>query len=204
MANGMTMGVCLKNDGGNKKMIKAKLEIGQEEVSALREIMMANPKNVKKRKYVRIFSVIMAIVMAICTVVCFLEDAFGYSLLGLVFIIFLAWVTLGGATFYQDFIYKKLQNKTDGKLKSGMREYSFDLDGVTVTSEVGYGLNKWEAFKCWGIFKEYVYLKRIDNQMILLKKNDLSKEDYEVLLSLLNTYLTEEKLSWRNAKTTSL
>lgn len=90
-----------------------------------------------------------------------------------------------------------MQKNTDDKLKSGSREYSFDDEGVTVSSEFGCGISKWAAFKCWGIFKEYVYLKRIDNQLILVKKHNLTKEDYETLLSILNTHLAQEELYQR-------
>lgn len=178
-------------------MIKAKTEITQNEVSVIREIMLASPKNLNKRKLARVFSAIMSIIMVIYTVACFLDRAIVYSLLGLAFTVFFVWVTLGGAAFYQEFIYKKLQNKIDDKLKSGSREYRFDDDGVTVSSEFGCGISNWDAFKCWGIFKEYVYLKRIDNQLILVKKRNLSKEDYEALLSILNTHLAQEELYQR-------
>lgn len=69
-------------------MIKAKTEITQNEVSVIREIMLASPKNVNKRKLVRVFSTIMSIIMVIYTVTCFLDRAIGYLLLGLAFTIF--------------------------------------------------------------------------------------------------------------------
>lgn len=176
-------------------MIQAKIEINQEELSILREIMMANPINVKKRKRSRIIFASMAIVMAIYTIVHFLNHSSGNSLLALTLTVFFTWAATSGVVFYQNFIIKKQQNKANDKLKSGGREYNFDIDGVTILSEIGWGLNKWEAFKCWGIFKEYVYLKRIDNQMLLVKRTDLPKEDYEALLSLLNTNLVQENLT---------
>lgn len=175
-------------------MIKTKIEISEEEVAALREIMMASPKNVKKRKRVRVISAIMSIVMAIYIVISFVIHAYAYLLFGFVFAIFFVWMTINGGAFLQNLVYKKAQNRMDDRLKSGLREYHFDMDGVTVSSEFGCSLNKWDVFKCWGIFKEYIYLRKIDNQMILVKKSNLLKEDYENLLSLLNTYLTEEKL----------
>lgn len=175
-------------------MIKTKMEISQEEITVLREIMMANPKNVKKRRWARIICAVMSAIMCIYTIACFLDQSIGYSLIGLAFTIFFIWVTTVGATFYQETIYKKVQDKADDRVKSGVREYVFDFDGVTVSSDVGWGTHKWDAFQCWGVFKDYIYLKRIDNQMVLVKKSNLFKEDYEALMSLLNTYLTQEKL----------
>ena len=177
-----------------KTMIKTKMEISQEEITVLREIMMANPQNVEKRKWARIICAVMAVIMCIYTVACFLDQAIGDSVIGLAFTIFFIWVTTVGATFYQETIYKKVQDKADDRLKSGVRECVFDSDGVTVSSEVGCGTYKWDAFQCWGVFKDYIYLKRIDNQMVLVKKSSLFKEDYDALVSLLNTYLTKEKL----------
>lgn len=133
--------------------------------------------------------------LAIYTIVHFLNHSLGNSLLALTLAVLFAWAATSGVVFYQNFIIKKQQNKANDKLKSGRREYNFDIDGVTILSEIGCGLNKWEAFKCWGIFKEYVYLKRIDNQMLLVKRTDLPKEDYETLLSLLNTNLVQENLT---------
>ena len=151
-------------------MIKTKIEITPKEESALREIMMASPVNARKRKRVRIISAIISIIMVIYTIISFSIHAYENLLLGFTFTIFFAWAAIGGVVFWQNFIYKKMQNKLDSKLKSGFREYNFDVDGVTISSEFGCGLNKWEAFKCWGIFKEYIYLRKIDNQMILVKK----------------------------------
>ena len=176
-------------------MIKTKIEITPKEESALREIMMASPVNARKRKRVRIISAIISIIMVIYTIISFSIHAYENLLLGFAFTIFFAWATIGGIVFWQNFIYKKMQNKLDNKLKSGFREYTFDIDGVTISSKFGCGLNKWETFKCWGIFKEYIYLRKIDNQMILVKKNNLSKEDFKALLSLLNSHLTQEKVS---------
>ena len=177
-----------------KTMIKTKMEISQEEIKVLREIIMANPKNVKKRRWARIICAVMAVIMCIYTVTCFLDKAIGNSVIGLAFTIYFIWVTTVGSTFYQDTIYKKVQDKADDRLMSGVREYVFDSDGVTISSELGYSTYKWVAFQCWGVFNDYIYLKKIDNLMVLVKKSSLLKEDYEALMSLLNTYLTQEKL----------
>ena len=118
-------------------MIQAKIEINQEELSILREIMMANPINVKKRKRSRIIFASMAIALAIYTIVHFLNHSLGNSLLALTLAVLFAWAATSGVVFYQNFIIKKQQNKANDKLKSGRREYNFDIDGVTILSEIG-------------------------------------------------------------------
>lgn len=173
-------------------MIKTKLDIGAEELSVLREIMLASPKNTRKRKIVQILSAIMAVLMGIFTFVNVLDRTMGYAVIGLLFTIFFVWVVAGGARFYQDFIYKKVQSKADSKLKTGFREYDFDENGVTVLSDFSSGLNKWAAFQCWGEFKGFIYLKMIDNRAVLVKTSDLSTTDCETLRTMLNTHLTQE------------
>lgn len=173
-------------------MIKARIDIGTKELAVLREIMLASPKNTRKRKMARIISAIMAVIMGVCTFVNVLDRTMGHAFIDLAFTIFFVWIIAGGAKFYQDFIYKKVQSKADSKLKSGFREYDFDEDGVTVSSDLGCGLNKWDAFKYWGEFNDFIYLKMIDNRAILVKKSDLSNADCEALRSLLNTHLTQE------------
>ena len=49
----------------------------------------------------------------------------------------------------------------DNNLTSGRREYCFDTNGITVSSDIGNGTNNWNAFKCWGILK----LTYISNQL---------------------------------------
>lgn len=62
----------------------------------------------------------------------------------------------------------------DNNITSGRREYCFDTNGITVSSDIGNGTNNWNAFKCWGIFKNYIYIKSINNSIILVNQNDLS------------------------------
>lgn len=58
-------------------MIKTKIDIGAEELSVLREIMLASPENTRKRKIARIGSVIMAVIMGVFTVVNVLDRTMG-------------------------------------------------------------------------------------------------------------------------------
>ena len=86
------------------------------------------------------------------------------------------------------------QPKMDNKLTSGKREYCFDTDGVAVSSDIGNGTNHWNAFKCWGIFRNYIYIRTIKNEMVLVNQNDLSENDVKELKSLLSQNLKEETL----------
>ncbi|WP_455391137.1 YcxB family protein [Frisingicoccus sp.] len=174
-------------------MVNAKIEIGQEEMTTLIEIMLNSPVNVKKRKIGRIFSTICLVVMIFYTVFVFSIHDYALIFVGVAFVILFAWFSLNGGVTLQKSVYKRMEKKLDEKLKSGIREYSFDMNGVSVVSDIGSGFNKWDAFKSWGEFKEYIYLKRYDDQTIIVKRRDLSKEEYDELLTLLKKNLTEEK-----------
>ena len=52
--------------------------------------------------------------------------------------------------------------------------------------DFSYSELQWEAFKNWGIFKDYIYLTTIAEQRILVRKDELSEEDREELFDLLN------------------
>ena len=95
--------------------------------------------------------------------------------------------------FYQKFLLKKVQNKLDKRATFGEREYGFDQDGVIVWTDFSYSELQWEAFKNWGIFKDYIYLTTIAEQRILVRKDELSEEDREELFDLLNANVKREE-----------
>ena len=68
------------------------------------------------------------------------------------------------------------------------------INGITVSSDIGNGTNHWNAFKCWGIFRNYIYIRTIKNEMVLVNQNDLSENDVKELKSLLSQNLKEETL----------
>lgn len=71
-------------------------------------------------------------------------------------------------------------------MKSGVREYEFSENGVAIRSEIGRSENKWSAFKLWGTYEDYIYLRRVDDGMILVDKGNLSGDDVDELVALLN------------------
>ena len=46
----------------------------------------------------------------------------------------------------------------------------------------------------WGIFRNYIYIRTIKNEMVLVNQNDLSENDVKELKSLLSQNLKEETL----------
>lgn len=117
-----------------------------------------------------------------------------HGIIGLLFSVFFIWIIINGANTFQKKVINIVHSKMDNKLTSGKREYCFDTDGITVSSDIGNGTNHWNAFKCWGIFRNYIYVRTIKNEMILVNQNDLSESDVKELKSLLSQNLKEETL----------
>lgn len=177
-------------------MIKTKLELGPDEFKVIREMSLAHPKIQRNRKFCQIVCIIGAIIMGIDTLTSFLDHLTGNALISLVFAIIFIWGATVGIYYEQDVICKRIANKVLDNLKNGTIEYIFDSDGVTKTSETEYVTSKynWDAFQGWGIFKNYIYLQTNTQKYSLVKKSNLTPEDYESLISLLNTHVQQKEI----------
>lgn len=174
-------------------MIKTKLDFGPDEFKVIREIILAHPRLQKKRKIGQMACVIAAFIMGLFALAAFLDRFIEYTLVFLAFTIFFLWFAKVGIYLEQDLIFKVIQNKT---LKNGTIEYIFDSDGVTTISEPEYVTSKykWDAFQGWCVFKNYIYLQTFTKKIVLVKKSNLTPEDYESLISLLNTHVQQKEI----------
>ena len=89
-------------------------------------------------------------------------------------------------------ILRHAQNKMDINLISGLREYEFDLDGIIIKSNMGIEKGNWNAFKCWGIMENYIYIKDLNEGVLLVRQNELSEMEAEELKMLLTKNLKTE------------
>ena len=177
-------------------MIKTKLNLGPDEFKVIREIILAHPKIQRSRKFCQIVCIIGAIIMGIDTLTSFLDHLTGNALISLVLVIIFIWGAKVGLYYEQDLIFKIIQNKSLDNLKNGTIEYIFDSDGVTTISEPEYVTSKykWDAFQGWCVFKNYIYLQTSTKKIVLVKKSNLTPEDYESLISLLNTHIQQKEI----------
>ena len=177
-------------------MIKTKLNLGPDEFKVIREIILAHPKIQRSRKFCQIVCIIGAIIMGIDTLTSFLDHLTGNALISLVLVIIFIWGAKVGLYYEQDLIFKIIQNKSLDNLKNGTIEYIFDSDGVTTISEPEYVTSKykWDAFQWWCVFKNYIYLQTSTNKIVLVKKSNLTPEDYESLISLLSTHVQQKEI----------
>ena len=177
-------------------MIKTKLNLGPDEFKVIREIILAHPKIQRSRKFCQIVCIIGAIIMGIDTLTSFLDHLTGNALISLVLVIIFIWGAKVGLYYEQDLIFKIIQNKSLDNLKNGTIEYIFDSDGVTTIFEPEYVTSKykWDAFQWWCVFKNYIYLQTSTKKIVLVKKSNLTPEDYESLISLLSTHVQQKEI----------
>ena len=177
-------------------MIKTKLNLGPDEFKVIREISLARPSIKKNRKILQIVCVIGAFIMGIDTLTSFLDHSIGNALISLACLIAFIWCAKVGLYYEQDLIFKIIQNKSLDNLKNGTIEYIFDSDGVTTISEPEYVTSKykWDAFQWWCVFKNYIYLQTSTKKIVLVKKSNLTPEDYESLISLLSTHVQQKEI----------
>lgn len=182
-------------------MIKTKSDFGPDEFKVIREIILAHPRLQKKRKIGQMACVIAAFLMVLFALGTFLDrfilDCFlEYTLIFLAFAIFFIWFSKVGIYLEQDLVFKVIQNKTFDNVKNGTIEYIFDSDGVTTIFEPEYVTSKykWDAFQWWCVFKNYIYLQTSTKKIVLVKKSNLTPEDYESLISLLSTHVQQKEI----------
>ena len=182
-------------------MIKTKSDFGPDEFKVIREIILAHPRLQKKRKIGQMACVIAAFLMVLFALGTFLDrfilDCFiEYTLIFLAFAIFFIWFAKVGIYLEQDLVFKVIQNKTYDNVKNGTIEYIFESDGVTTIFEPEYVTSKykWDAFQWWCVFKNYIYLQTSTKKIVLVKKSNLTPEDYESLISLLSTHVQQKEI----------
>lgn len=173
-------------------MVRYKTEADDREQRALAEISLNTPANRKKRKSTVTVSVILSVIYAAFSAWLFARGvkANGFLLLGFALVFLL--IALFSKKF-QLFIVLRLMKKRNKALAGKTVEYAIDGDGVEITSSLGTGKNNWSAFNRCGEQDGYIYLVRLDNNVVLIDKSRLSPEELKELESLLGNVKTTEK-----------
>ena len=148
-------------------MVRYKTEPGEKEQKILAEISLNTPNNLKRRKVTSAVSAVLCVIYAAFAVWMFARGVVGNGFL-----------LLGFAVL---FLMKKKNNAVLG----GTFEYVIDDDGVAITSPLGTGKNNWSAFDRWGEQDGYIYLVRLDNNVVLMDKSRLTPDELKELERLL-------------------
>ena len=166
-------------------MVEYDLIMGEEELEVLKELSLRTGVCLEQRKKaVPSFLILFGACLAI-GILNLLSDNWlvGVALLGLsgVFLYYLC----GGFKKQQRANITKEMDRWDRSLKEGTRHFTFDKEGIKSVSELGKTEYLWNAFQYWGTFYEYIYLMKVDNQVILIDQDKLSENELEELKRLL-------------------
>lgn len=164
-------------------MVKYCMNLSDEKKEAAINIALESKGNVRKRKIAVPLLMILGIVIIFSGIFLIINsDIFGYvyMVIGIVSLL-LAF----NAKSFQKFVLKKAELRLDKSFRTGIVEYHFDAEGIETISQMGYSKNYWTAFKEYGTMGQYIYVKRKDNKMVLIDKNDLSTGELEELTQLL-------------------
>ncbi len=172
----------VKSKGGNF-MVKYCMNLSDEKKEAAINIALESKGNVRKRKIAVPLLMILGIVIIFSGIFLIINsDIFGYvyMVIGIVSLLFAF-----NAKSFQKFVLKKVELRLDKSFRTGIVEYHFDAEGIEIISQIGCSKNYWTAFEEYGTMEQYIYVKRRDNKIILIDKNDLSTGELEELTQLL-------------------
>lgn len=165
-------------------MVRYKTESGEREQKILAEISLNTPNNLKRRRVTSIVSAVLCVIYAAFAVWIFTRGVVGYGCLLLGFAVLFLLIILFSKKF-QLGVMQKLMKKRNNAFSGGTLEYVIDDDGVAITSPLGTGKNNWSAFDRWGEQDGYIYLVRLDNNVVLMDKSRLDPDELKELERLL-------------------
>ena len=173
----------VKSKGGNF-VVKYCMSLSDEKKETAIKIALESNGNVRKRKIAVPLLMILGIVIIFSSIFLIINSPailwYVYMVIGIVCLL-LAF----NAKSFQKFVLKKAELLLDKSFRTGIVEYHFDAEGIETISQMGYSKNYWTAFKEYGTMGQYIYVKRKDNKMVLIDKNDLSTGELEELTQLL-------------------
>ena len=89
----------------------------------------------------------------------------------------------------QKTVLKKSVTAMDKELKSGYRKYTLSEEGILLKSEVSEGNTAWTLYKDWEIYGNYICIRNLSNENVLVKQDKLSAEERTWLIDLLTRHL---------------
>lgn len=170
-------------------MVVYRMNLSEEKKDAAVEIALMSPGNVRRRRICGPLLVVTGILLLICAAMLLLIGK--ADIQSIVFLIVgIAGLLLGlKIKAFQHFVLRKSEHLVDKAFRSGVVEYIFDEDGVHIESQVGSSLCYWDSFVECGSMGQYLYLKRGDNRIILVDKNDLTEAELTELTGLLERHI---------------
>lgn len=166
-------------------MVQYELHVGKEELHTLRDISLEEDIFKKRRKVIAVLYSIIGIGLLLLSIVYMANDGVGFGVLLLVVAILVFAMAFGGVRLIQKRAIMRQMSQMNDAIKTTVRRYTFQEEGVRISSDLGDGNYSWNAFACWGTIDHYLYLRRVDQQVILVDCNHLSEGEYQELINLL-------------------
>lgn len=172
-------------------MLEYEIEIGKEEQDALLEITLQSDVYRKRRKVVAIASVIMCVICLPCGMLSLMLDRAEMASLFMILFAGFLYFACGGKKVQQRARLKRFYANAQKALVSGHRKYIFNEESISIKSEIAEGVNLWTAYKDWGFYENYIYIRNLSNQVLLVRQNELAPEKHAWLVDLLTRHLGE-------------
>lgn len=171
-------------------MVRYQLNVNREVTDMLVNISLSKPALIKKRKNVAALLWVLSILSFLFSAFRFMNGSSGITLIiyGFIFMI----PALSVKSMQKAALQKNLKN-LDRIMSSGTVEYLFDENGVQIKSEMGESQLHWDAFPRYTVSGDFLCLERRDSRVVLVKQSELSKEDLQELLCLLEANIPQKQ-----------
>lgn len=173
-------------------MVRYKIKVNDEVVDKIIELSLENKGNIRRRKILSVVIGIAGLVEIFVGGCSVLNQISGPGVCMLLVGIAMFVFAIKQKSFQKSVLKKKLM-KLDSSLNSGEREYVFSEDGIRIKSQLADSDNYWNAFKEYGTIDNYLYIKRRDDRIILVKQDDLSPEEKQEILQLVEKNVPVKK-----------
>lgn len=166
-------------------MIKYTSSIGQEEREVISYLSLEKTSFSKRMKLISGLCTAVGLISAALAVKSLIHFGFNSSdLIMLLIALFLLYLGFDGVKRLNKIYFKK-EITASGNTDVYKSEYLINADGITVIDEDGQTSLKWPVFKKWNEYEHYIYLKKKNDEITLIDKKLLTKEE----LRELTTYL---------------
>lgn len=156
-------------------MIEIIQRLGEEEQEVLLNLSLKSRQGKKRSRQMTIYFAVMALLF------CFLSRLDGDITWGIAGVVLLV-IGLVLPRTMMKILMKRAYRNMDPRMTSGERRYQIDAAGVTVISEVTSGTTAWSGFSEWGEYGNYLWIMRMDHNVVLINRNNLTPEQLNTLL----------------------
>ena len=166
-------------------MIRYKSTNGPEERKAIAYLSLEKTTFSKRMKLISTLCIAVGIISAYLAVKSLIHFGMNSSdLIMLLISVFLLYLGFDGVTRLNKLYFKK-EISLSTEDNTIVSEYLINIDGLTILDDDGQTSYKWTVFKKWNEYEHYIYLKNKNDQIILIDKNKMNKDEIKELTTYL-------------------